>query len=110
MALLPPDCIWAQEEEPEAEEQSKWSELDEQAKPGVGVLILDGDVDAVIAERLVHVRIVGRDRRVELVLVVPVVTRHLGAVDQNVLDFALIGVAEQLGEADVSFPARDHCP
>ena len=58
----------AQEEEPETKEESERRELDEEAKPGVRVLILDGDVDAVLAQGLVHVRIVGRDGGVELVL------------------------------------------
>ena len=42
--------------------------LDEEGEPAVGVLVLDGDVDAMVAERLVHVRIVAGDGGVELIL------------------------------------------
>ncbi len=76
----------------------------------VRVLVLDGDVDAVIAERLVHVRIVGRDGGVELVLVVAIVAGDLGAVDGDFGDLALVGVVEQLGEADVLFLTGAGCP
>ena len=58
----------AQEEEPEAEEEGEGRDGDQQAEPLVLALILDGDVDAVIAERLVHVGVVARDGGVEQIL------------------------------------------
>ena len=90
----------AEEEEPEAEKEGKRRKLDEEAEPSVGVLVLDGDVDAVVAQRLIHVGVVGRDGGVELGLIVAEVTGDLGPVDDDVLDLAFIGFVEQLGEAD----------
>jgi len=45
----------AQEEEPRAEQERKGRDGDQQAEPLILALILDGDVDAMIAQRLVHV-------------------------------------------------------
>jgi hypothetical protein len=91
----------AEEEEPEAEQEGEGRDGDQQAKPLVRALILDGDVDAVVAERLVHVRVVARDDGFEDILrVVAVLACHLGAVDGDFRDLALICVIEELGEAD----------
>ena len=99
----------AEEEEPEAEEEGEGRDRDQQAEPLVGALVLDGDVDAVIAERLVHVGVVARDGGVELVLVVTVVAGDFSAVDHDVLDLALVGVVEQLGQADVLLLSATSC-
>ena len=52
----------------------------------------------MIAERLVHVRIVGRDDGTELVGAADVVANHGGSVDAHILDLALIRLREDLGE------------
>ena len=94
----------AEEEEPEAEQEGEGRDGDQQVEPLVGVLVLDGDVDAVVAERLVHVGIVARDGGLELILrVVAIVACDFGAIDGDVGDLALISVVEELGEADVLF-------
>ncbi len=55
----------------------------------------------MFAQRLVHVGVVARDGGVELGLVVTTVLRdHLGAVDVDFGDLALVCVVEQLGEAN----------
>ena len=76
----------AQEEEPEAEKKGERCDGDEQAEPLVRALVLDGDVDAVVAERLVHVGVVARDGGVEQDLrVVAIVASDLGSIDDDVL-------------------------
>ena len=99
----------AEEEEPEAEQEGEGRDGDQQAEPLVGALILDGDVDAVIAERLVHVGVVARDGGVEEIFVVAIVAGDLSAVDDDVLDLALVSIVEQLCEADVLFLTTASC-
>ena len=97
MALFPPDCIWRIMNRTKAEQQSEGRERDQQAEPEVRVLILDGDVDAVLAQGLVQVGIVapgwwcGTDSCLSLI-----VAGDLGAVDGDVGDLALVGVVQQL--------------
>jgi hypothetical protein len=94
----------AQEEEPEAKQEGKGCDGDQQAEPLVRALVLDGNVDAVVAECLIHVGIVARDGGVEDILrVVAVFAGDLGSVDGDFSDLALVGVVEELGEADVLF-------
>ncbi len=100
----------AEEEEPEAEEKRQGSDRDQQVEPLIGALILDGDVDAVITERLVHVWIVARHCGVEGVLrIIAVVAGDFGTVDDDVADLALVSVIEQLGQADGLFLIATGC-
>jgi hypothetical protein len=92
----------AEEEEPEAEKQSEGRELDEEADPGVGVLVLDGDVDAMLAQGLIHVGVVPRNGGVVLSLfVAAILGGDIRAVDVDFGDLAGVGVVEQGGKADV---------
>ena len=100
MALLPPDCIWRRRKNQRPRRRAKGASWISRLEPGVGVLILDGDVDAVIAQRLIHVRVVGRDGGVELGLVIAEVSGDLGSVDDDIAYLALVRFVEQLGEAD----------
>ncbi len=100
----------AEEEEPEAEEEGEGRDGDQDVEPLVGALVLDGDVDAVVAERLVHVGVVARDGGLELVLrVVTIVACDFSSVDDDVVDLALIGVVEELSEANLLFLSATRC-
>ena len=57
----------------------------------------------MVAQRLVHIRVVSGDVGMELCLRVSlaIVTRHLALVDRDIPDLALISIGEKLGERDV---------
>src|SRR3981081_1306470 len=103
MCLVAAGLHLAQEEEPEGEQESEGRDGDQQAEPLILALILDGDVDAVIAQRLIHVGVVARNGGVEEIFVVAIVAGDFGAADYDVADLTLIGVVEQLSETDVLF-------
>ncbi len=100
--LVPAGLHLAHHEQEEEDEQRDGREGDKDIDPLIAGGILDGDVDAVIAERLVHVGIVARDGGVEEGLVVAAVFGdHLCAVDVDGGDLAGVGVVEERREADV---------
>ena len=89
----------AHEEHKKAKHQGDWRKLDKNTEPRVSVLILDADIDVMLAQRLVQVRIIGRNGGVEEGLV-SVVAGDLLTIDGDLIDLALIGIIEELAQDD----------
>ena len=96
----------ADHQEPQAQDDGQGQQLQQPAWPSATAHVADVDVDALVAEALVHIGVAGGNGAVEAGLLVVVAAAHLLAVDGNVLDFAGIHVCQKLREVDLAILHR----
>ncbi len=83
----------ANHDEPQRAQQQERRKVQDPARPASVRRILHRDVDALILEDLVHVRIVGRNRGVEARLVTILeLAAYLGTGDRHLADVALVNL------------------
>ena len=89
----------AEHEEPQQAENKDRRELDKDIYPAIPGGVLDGRVDLVVLENLVHVRVVCRDGGVELLFgIVLVVTVDFTVNHSDVVYLSCLGLGEELRE------------
>ena len=98
--LAAADLHLAHEEDPDADEQQHREPLDQEDHvPGLAVLGLGRDLDALVAQQLDQVRVLRREGLEALA--VEVVPADVLPLDRDLLDVALLDRREELAEDDL---------